>query len=211
MSKRNRPGRPAINDWHLWTEVTRSVSPLKRRDPEVPPTDVAETEETTQNLPKKPGPVRDGGKLFRNRPAGGGEVWAPGATPIHHHLPDKQHPNRTIEPRTKRRVRRGQIPIDARLDLHGLRQDEARAALHHFIDKCVGRGDRTVLVITGKGLKKIDPSIVFERGVLRHLLPHWLNEPSLAPLIAGYEVSAQHHGGEGAYYVRLKRIAPGNS
>ena len=120
-------------------------------------------------------------------------------------MPEIAHPNRIIEPRTRRRVRRGQIPIDARLDLHGLRQDEARAALHHFVERCVDRGDRTVLVITGKGLKKTDPAIVFERGVLRHLLPHWLNEPSLSGLIAGYEISAQHHGGEGAYYVRLKR------
>ncbi len=37
------------------------------------------------------------------------------------------------------------------------------------------------------------------------MLPIWLNSSALAPLVAGWQVSAQAHGGEGAYYVRLKR------
>ncbi len=37
------------------------------------------------------------------------------------------------------------------------------------------------------------------------MLPIWLSEPSLAPLIAGWDTSAQNHGGEGAFYVRLRR------
>ncbi|MCF6302619.1 MAG: Smr/MutS family protein, partial [Devosiaceae bacterium] len=65
--------------------------------------------------------------------------------------------------------------------------------------------DRTLLIITGKGLKKTGFGQIEQRGVLRHMLPVWLKEPQLAPLIAGFETSARHHGGEGAYYVRLKR------
>ena len=86
-----------------------------------------------------------------------------------------------------------------------MRQAEARTALQRFVVARSARGDRTVLVITGKGLKKIDDNTIVERGVLRSMLPIWLGEPTLAPLIAGWDVSAQGHGGEGAYYVRLRR------
>ena len=44
-----------------------------------------------------------------------------------------------------------------------------------------------------------------ERGVLRTMLPVWLNEPSLAPMVSGWSVAARGHGGEGAWYVRLRR------
>ncbi len=107
-----------------------------------------------------------------------------------------------------KRLRRGQLPIEARLDLHGLHQDQARRELLAFIQTRAGRGDRTILVITGKGLKKTGYGALAERGVLRHMLPRWLNEPDIKPLIAGWEISARCHGGEGAFYVRLKRANP---
>ena len=107
-----------------------------------------------------------------------------------------------------RRVRRGQVPIDADIDLHGMRQHQAHAALTRFVLARAARGDRTLLVITGKGLKKTGYGALAERGVLRHMLPRWLNEADLKPYIAGWEVSARHHGGEGAFYVRLKPVKP---
>ena len=67
------------------------------------------------------------------------------------------------------------------------------------------RHDRTILVITGKGLKKTDDMQILDRGVLRAMLPIWLSEPALAPFIAGWDMAAQAHGGEGAFYVRLRR------
>lgn len=107
-----------------------------------------------------------------------------------------------------KRLRRGQLPIEASVDLHGLHQVQARRVLFDFIQIRAGRGDRTILVITGKGLKKTGYGALAERGVLRHMLPRWLNEPEIKPLIAGWEVSARQHGGEGAFYVRLKRLNP---
>lgn len=234
MSKRKGPKRPAQNDWHLWSEVTRTISPLSTgsaKKASMAPLK-SELEELLKASavprklaapiklpdPKNFGLARDGGRLFRNQPAtnfdasrlnsanfGTGSAWSP-AESAFTQTHQKEHPNQSIEPKMRRRVRRGRVPIDGRLDLHGMRQHEARSALHRFIATRASMGDRTLLVITGKGLKKTDPTNVFERGVLRHMLPRWLNEPDLAPLIAGYEVSAQHHGGEGAYYVRLKRL-----
>jgi DNA-nicking Smr family endonuclease len=65
-----------------------------------------------------------------------------------------------------------------------------------------------VLVITGKGLKKLerDAAVIVERGVLRAMLPLWLSEADIAPLIAGWDSAAQGHGGEGAFYVRLRPV-----
>ncbi|RYE85423.1 MAG: DNA mismatch repair protein MutS [Hyphomicrobiales bacterium] len=115
--------------------------------------------------------------------------------------------NQAIEPKLKRKLTRGHIDIDGTIDLHGMRQIEAHAALTRFIHARAGRGDRTLLVITGKGLKKVDgdAAVIVERGVLRSMLPIWLSEPGLAPLIAGWDVAAQGHGGDGAFYVRLRR------
>ncbi|MEO8758403.1 MAG: Smr/MutS family protein [Devosia sp.] len=112
-----------------------------------------------------------------------------------------------IEPKLRQKLGRGRVPIDGTLDLHGMRQDEAFAALSRYIRARSAKGDRTILVITGKGLKKVDgdPTNIVERGVLRTMLPLWLNSPDLAALVAGWDQSAQGHGGEGAWYVRLRR------
>ena len=112
-----------------------------------------------------------------------------------------------IEPKLRKRLGRGRVSIDGTLDLHGMRQDEAYGALSRYLHARANRGDRTILVITGKGLKKVngDPTTIVERGVLRTMLPIWLSSPDLLPLVAGWDQSAQPHGGEGAWYVRLRR------
>ena len=125
-------------------------------------------------------------------------------------LPPPTPAGRVIEPKLRRKVARGRIEIDGTIDLHGMRQAEARAALGRFVQSHAGRGSRTLLVITGKGIKKLDDfgARLIERGVLRHMLPLWLAEPELKPLVAGWDAAAQHHGGEGAVYLRLRRGEP---
>jgi DNA-nicking Smr family endonuclease len=102
-----------------------------------------------------------------------------------------------IEPNRQRRLVRERDPIDARIDLHGLDQDRARAALERFLTWAHGQGYRAVLVITGKGLRG--------DGILRQRMPEWLAEPQLRPLIAGLARADRRHGGEGAFYVALKQ------
>jgi transcriptional regulator with XRE-family HTH domain len=83
----------------------------------------------------------------------------------------QKKPRAGLEPNLKQRLMRGREEIDGTIDLHGMRQVEARAALGRFIHARWSRGDRTVLVITGKGLKKLDDdaAVIVERGVLRRL------------------------------------------
>lgn len=192
------PGRkktPRLKDWHLWTEVTRTVSPLhpERLVAEIadaPP--APETPAPVQHKKTPPPPKRSNGRPV-SLPI------PPVAAPVH---------EKGIEPRLNRKIRRGQLPIDATIDLHGLRQDEAHAALCRFIAARHARGDRTVLVITGKGLKKTGWGQIEQKAVLRGMLPLWLGEKTLAPLVAGWQEAAREHGGEGAFYVRLKRPRP---
>ena len=105
-----------------------------------------------------------------------------------------------VDRATAERLRRGALAIDGRLDLHGLTQDEAHAALERFLAGSAARGRRCVLVITGKGLGDS-----FGRGVLRQAVPRWLNQaPNRARILAVMPAQPKH-GGAGALYVLLKR------
>jgi DNA-nicking Smr family endonuclease len=101
----------------------------------------------------------------------------------------------------KQRVARGKDEIDGRLDLHGLTQIEAHAALLRFLRTASSRGARLVLVITGKGARAAEG----ERGVLKRQVPHWLGLPEFRALVIGFENAHIAHGGEGALYVRVRR------
>jgi DNA-nicking Smr family endonuclease len=105
-----------------------------------------------------------------------------------------------VDKRTAQRLGRGQLAIEARLDLHGLTQDEAHAKLAGFIRRSVGAGKRCVLIITGKGFKPTG-----ETGVLRQAVPRWLNEPGMRRDIVALRHAQLKDGGEGALYVLLRR------
>lgn len=104
-----------------------------------------------------------------------------------------------IEPKRKRRIAREREDIGGRLDLHGMDQDRARAALHGFLLRAYEDGRRAVLVITGKGM--------LGDGVLRRRAPEWLADPAVRHVVAGVSEAARRHGGAGALYVALKRKA----
>ncbi len=105
----------------------------------------------------------------------------------------------TLDRRTAERLRRGQIPIEEQLDLHGLTQEEALSALEAFLLRAWTEGRRCVLVITGKGTAREGG------GVLRSMIPAWLAEPEHHEHVLAVEAAQPHHGGDGALYVLLRR------
>jgi len=105
----------------------------------------------------------------------------------------------SIERPTWRKIKKGRITIDARIDLHGLIRAEAHNLLHGFLVQARERGMRHVLVITGKGRSGSS------EGVLRRDVPQWLEKAEFRLLVSGVETSAPGHGGDGALYVRLRR------
>lgn len=108
-----------------------------------------------------------------------------------------------LERPVHRRIAKGRLPLDARIDLHGLFQDEAHDLLQAFLFRAHARGLRHVLVITGKG------SSHGSEGVLKRAVPQWLAKPEFRWLVSGCEEAARAHGGEGALYIRLKRAKGG--
>jgi DNA-nicking Smr family endonuclease len=112
----------------------------------------------------------------------------------HHHRHGAPDP---IEPRRLRRLTREREMLGPRIDLHGMTQDQARAALADFLARACADGWRAVLVITGKGLSG--------DGVLRRRLPDWLVEPGIRGLVAGVSEAHRRHGGKGALYITLRR------
>ena len=105
-----------------------------------------------------------------------------------------------FEEKTLRRLSRGLLGIDDKIDLHGMRQERAHAALGAFLRRSQTRGDRVVLVVTGKGASGEEG-----RGVLRGAVPGWLSQPELRDLVVGFEEAGRRHGGAGALYVRIRR------
>lgn len=111
-----------------------------------------------------------------------------------------------MDRKTFARMSKGKLVPEGRIDLHGMTLDRAHTALVRFMLMSHTRGRRLVLVITGKGKDRDEGGpIPVRRGVLRHQVPHWLEVPPLAQVVLQVVPAHISHGGEGAYYVYLKR------
>ena len=189
MKKTKPPRKPKSKttltdeDRAVWDAVTETVEPLAGR--EALGGDIPRLEDGRPAPPKR--------IAARPRPP---EMLAPPKP-----MPELSHTDQPgLDKATAKRMRRGQVKIEARIDLHGMTQDEARPALENFIENSWYKGRREVLVITGKGTRA-DGSI----GVLRQRVPQWLNMPPNRSRVTAFTYAAPKDGGEGALYVRLKR------
>ncbi len=118
-------------------------------------------------------------------------------------LKSKDHRHHPLELPTKKKLAKGRLALEARIDLHGMVQSEAHFLLLDFLIRAHGRGLRHVLVITGKG------SSMGSDGALKRVVPMWFSKPEFRHLISSHEPAARQHGGEGALYVRLSRVRGG--
>jgi DNA-nicking Smr family endonuclease len=117
-----------------------------------------------------------------------------------------------VDGATAERLKRGKVAPDATLDLHGLTQAQAHTRLLSFVRRAHEREYRCVLVVTGKGAPGVrEEPVAFampersKAGVLRTMVPRWLEEDALRPLVVGVHAAHQRHGGGGAIYVYLRR------
>lgn len=172
----------------LWVEVTKSVAP--KRGAKLPSVVSAKKAEAP------PAPTLEPSKPKREKP----EIKKVPASA-------KALPLAPIERRLKQRLSRGRSDVDAKVDLHGLRQDEAHSVLRGFLLRASHNHARIVLVVTGKGTRSGADDGWRERGVLRRSVPHWLAEPELRHIVLGFEEASASHGGSGALYVRLRNPA----
>ena len=109
-----------------------------------------------------------------------------------------QHCSQSLPKQRLRELKSGQIPWEARLDVHGLRPDDARHSLCAFITHQQAQGTRCVLIIHGKGGNRHG-----EAPVLKNHVNHWLQQ---LPHVLAFHSALARDGGNGALYVLLKRI-----
>ena len=173
----------------LWQRIARDVTPLPRG---------------AAALEEEPAPEEEAPPLPSPKKIKKPRRTAPAAAPAPPALPDLDPVMPAgLDRRTARRLKRGQLAAEARLDLHGKTQDQAHDALQDFIQESRMARRRCVLVITGKG------SVASGRGgVLRQMVPRWLNEPALRRHIIAITNAPQSSGGAGALYVLLRSREP---
>ena len=183
-----KTGQPSDDDAALWEQVTKTVTELpSRRDTVLLPDESeASAEAAPSGLNMAPKPAA---KLLPETPL----KKAADTQPADLRLGERSGIDRS----NARRLQRGQMALEDRLDLHGLSKEQAHKRLIAFISRAVQQNLRHVLVITGKGRDG--------QGVLRHEVPLWLKDAPLAGYINAISHAQPQDGGTGALYIRLKR------
>ena len=169
------------DDAAVWERLTRGV---KAYEPELPPARPAKSPKAKPKQPRRATVTPPARPLSVDKQA---------SKPIDLRSGEKAG----IDGAPRRRLVQGQIPSEARLDLHGLTAAQAERRLVRFVDQAARTGVRCVLVITGKGSEG--------KGVLRRLVPLWLKTAPLSGQILAISQALQADGGEGALYVMLRR------
>lgn len=169
----------------LWGKVARSTRAMPGKLDELTEFEAVSTEKIEDEKPPEPKKTKAG------KPANEGIALTIGRGKETRHHP--------LERPVKRKIAKGRLALEARIDLHGMIQSEAHGFLLGFLIKAHERGLRHVLVITGKGTS------LGSDGALKRAVPLWFALPEFRPLISSYEPAARNHGGDGALYVRLAR------
>jgi len=188
--------RPEEDSRALWDDVAKTVK--RQSSTRISPVELPAERVKKPAFVKKPASsAKKAGKVARQLNSGknpeaekSGHIIGPAdlAKPVY----------AGIDRSSAKKIQQGKMPLEARLDLHGLSQLEARLRLQHFIATALQNGLRNILVITGKGR--------MGQGVLRVNVPKWLSEPPLSCHVIAFGPSRPQDGGAGALYVRLKRI-----
>jgi DNA-nicking Smr family endonuclease len=95
-----------------------------------------------------------------------------------------------LQHKQKLALKQGKLALEARLDLHGFRLEEASTHLVKFIQSAHNRNQRMLLIIHGKG----------HTSILKAHVNHWLKE---LPEVLAFHSARTRHGGAGALYVLL--------
>ena len=189
----------------LWRHVAVSISPIKVKSRITRRPASADGDQDDARVPaRRPGPHHD--------TSSNSETSAAAFPPMMQRKSAVAPALADFDARKVKKIAKGRAGIEARLDLHGLRQDDAHVRLRVFLRQAYADGLKLVLVITGKGRDVDDPQASYAdtlerpaRGVLRRNVPRWLAEPELRGLVVSFASAAPRHGGEGAFYIELRR------
>lgn len=191
MSRR-RPRGLSAEDEALWEKVVAKATPLAKKRSKLA---------LPERVNPKPPPAPTATPDFTLRPFKVGETAQP------RQIAPARIPAPAMDHKAYTRLKRGKLKPEARIDLHGLTLAQAHPRLDGFIQSAHASGKRLVLVITGKGRSGRDDGgpIPSHPGALRRQVPDWLARPPLGALVLQVTPANIRHGGDGAYYVYLRR------
>ena len=110
----------------------------------------------------------------------------------------------TLDGGWDRRIAKGMILPDSSIDLHGHTLASAHAMLDQGLDAAIRRGDRVLLLVTGKPPRP-ESERPHARGAIRAAVADWLASSRHADAIAAVRGAHPRHGGQGALYLVLRR------
>lgn len=166
-----------MNDDDLWQAVVKTVRPLgSKTNPEKPETVSLEKQLSLNIKPLRNDPDIDV-KQYALLEAG--DISA-------------------LDRKNGQRLKTGAMPVEGRLDLHGHTLETGFEALKSFIYNYNKINARCLLVVTGKGG-------FLGRGVIRAEFQNWMNSPEIRSLILAFSPAQPRDGGDGAFYVLLRR------
>ncbi len=178
---KDRPLSP--DEATLWARVMASVRPID---------------------PARPIAVRPAPTIAR--PAPPPKVALPPAVaPIRRVAAPPKLPGTTLDRSWDRKLSRGLLAPESAIDLHGHTLSSAHAILDAGLDRALSRGDRVLLLITGKPPRP-EAERPYARGAIRAAVGDWLAGSRHADRIAAVRGAHPRHGGSGALYIVLRRV-----
>lgn len=124
--------------------------------------------------------------------------------PVQPAAPAKPRPGTTLDSSWDKRLSRGIVMPDVTVDLHGHTLHSAHDLLEGALDRAVARGDRVVLLVTGRPPRP-ESERPHARGAIRAAVGDWLAGSRFAGSIAAVRNAHPRHGGAGALYIILRR------
>jgi DNA-nicking Smr family endonuclease len=187
LPEKSAPKDPAQEDALLWERFAAGVQPLPNRDAYAP-------------LPVAPDvshPVIPQQEKLQKKTS------EPKSAVVLSFVWDGDHVYGAVSGVSKRMVASlaaGDGTAHQHLDLHGFTLQEACEAVTHWVPFMRHKGERCVLIVTGKG-----KSSVHQVGVIKQHLPEWLSQPPLVQHVLAFTTASPKDGGTGAFYVMLRR------
>lgn len=195
-------------DHTIWKYVTKGITPIDRSTafrPESKRASKRNNANPSSQIDQKSTSEREFNKALQELETDSSKQSPPKNAVSKNKSPLQNKGNGGFDKRTDERLRRGQMPIEALIDLHGYNKEQAKGVLSTFIRAAYGQGKRCVLVITGKGSRNNKTNTIATKGVLRTNVPEWLSELPLSDIVIKHYPAKPKDGGDGALYVYLKR------
>ena len=191
MARNKSPKQLTHADVEIWNRIAKTANPLSDKDKNFNSIFAEFIKPQINNAPNAPMANPSPNKPAKN--------LRNSTTPVFQAKPNLKNVKvtETLDLKTTRKISKGKITIDGRIDLHGLTQNAAHDKLFDYIENAFYSGNRIVLVITGKGN--------LGQGVLRENVPKWLTGHMFAAMVSSFGDAHSAHGGAGALYVRIRR------